>query len=117
VYTLHIASLTGEAYGLAASTTTPSVGLGQVASGVAGVLGGGIGGLGSSPATSGATHVHPGIGGQPDTLAAVAVTPVQRAIVLVISSLLEGLLLVGVARNYLRGRRRIGAPVETTDLP
>ena len=61
--------------------------------------------------------MHTGAPGQPDTLAAVAVTPVQRAIVLVISSLLEGLLLVGVARNYLRGRRRLGAPVETTDLP
>ena len=47
----------------------------------------------------------------------MAVTPAQRAIVLIVSSLLEGLLLVGVARNYLRGRRRIGAPAETTDLP
>ncbi len=116
-YTLHIASLAGEAYGLAAAATaTPSVGLGQVATGVVGVLGGGLGGLGSS-ANTGATHVHPGAPGQPDTLAALAVTPIQRAIVLVISSLLEGLLLVGVARNYLRGRRRIAAPLETTDLP
>jgi hypothetical protein len=45
------------------------------------------------------------------------VTPAQRAIILVISSLLEGLLLVVVARNYIRSRRRVAAPVETTDLP
>jgi hypothetical protein len=117
VYTLHIASLAGEAYGLAASSTSSGVGLGQVASGVVGVLGGGIGGLGSSSGNAGATQSHPGSAGQSATLAAVAVTPAQRAIVLVISSLLEGLLLVGVARNYLRGRRRIGAPAVTTDLP
>ena len=118
VYTLHIASLAGEAYGLAASSTSSSgVGLGQVASGVVGVLGGGIGGLGSSSGSTGATQTHPGTAGQPDTLGAVAVTPAQRAIVLAISSVLEGLLLAGVARNYLRGRRRIAAPVETTDLP
>ena len=44
VYTLHIASLAGEAYGLAASSTSSSgVGLGQVASGVVGVLGGSAG--------------------------------------------------------------------------
>jgi len=116
VYTLHIASLAGEAYGLAASSTSPSVGLGQVATGVVGVLGGGIGGLGS-PASAGSNQSHPGTAGQPDTLAAVAVTPAQRAIVLIVSSLLEGLLLIGVARNYLRGRRRVGAPAETTDLP
>ncbi len=116
VYTLHIATLAGEAYGLAASSSASGVGLGQVATGVAGVLGGGIGGLGSSSA-AGATQSHPGSAGQPATLAAVAVTPAQRAIVLVVSSLLEGLLLVGVARNYLRGRRRIAAPMETTDLP
>ncbi len=113
VYTLHIASLAGEAYGLPSSSSTPGVGLGQVASGVAGVLGGGIGGLGSH----GATQAHPGSAGQPGTLAAVAVTPLQRAIVLVISSMLEALLLAGVARNYLRGRRRIAAPAATTDLP
>ncbi len=117
VYTLHIASLAGEAYGLAASTDTPSAGLGQVATGVAGVLGGGLGGLGSSGSSAGTSQTHAGSAGQPDTLASIAVTPVQRAIVLVISSLLEALLLVGVARNYVRGRRRIAAPLDTTDLP
>jgi hypothetical protein len=118
VYTLHIASLAGEAYGLAASAPASSgFGVGAVAGGVAGILGAGLGAFSSPPSNAGATHTHPGTAGQPDTLASVVVTPVQRGIILAVSSLLEALLLAGVARNYLRSRRRIAAPAETTDLP
>ncbi len=113
VYTLRIASLTSESYGLAASNS--GAGLGDVAGGVVGILGGG--GLGSTSAGAGTTQAHPGTPGTAGALASVMVTPAQRAIILVISSLLEGLLLVVVARNYIRSRRRVAAPVETTDLP
>lgn len=100
-----------ESYGLAASNS--GAGLGDVAGGVVGILGGG--GLGSTSAGAGTTQAHPGTPGTAGTLASVMVTPAQRAIILVISSLLEGLLLVVVARNYIRWR--VAAPVETTDLP
>jgi hypothetical protein len=114
VYTLHVASLTSESYGLLPSTS--GVGLGDVAGGVAGILGGGLGAF--NPATTGAVPTaHPGTSGQAATLASIAVTPFQRGVILAVSSLLEGLLLVVIARNYIRSRRRITAPVETTDLP
>lgn len=117
VYTLHIASLSSEAYGLPASSG--GIGLGDVIGGVTGILGGGIGAFTSpSSGTPGSpAESHPGSGGLPDTLAAIAVTPAQRALILAISSLLEGLLLAVVVRNYLRSRRRVVAPAETTDLP
>ena len=72
---------------------------------------------GSTSAGAGTTQAHPGTPGTAGTLASVMVTPAQQAIILVISSALESLLLVVVARNYIRSRRRVAAPVETTDLP
>jgi hypothetical protein len=117
VYTLHIASLSSEAYGLPAASN--SVGLGDVIGGVTGILGGGVGAF-SSPSSGSLgspAQAHAGSGGLPDTLAAVAVTPMQRGLILAISSLLEGLLLAMVVRNFLRARRRVTAPAETTDLP
>ena len=120
VYTLNIASLAGEAYGLAASpVTAPAAGPGSASTGVAGALGSALGSLGrlGSPGFAGVTHLHAGRPGSPASLASIAVTPVQRAIVLVVSSLLELFLLAGVIRNYLRGRRHVTAPVVTTDVP
>ena len=118
VYTLNIASLSSESYALPASTAG-GLGLGDVIGAVTGILGGGVGAYNSpSSGTAGSpAQNHPGSGGLPDTLAAVAVTPAQRGLILAISSLLEGLLLAVVVRNYLRSRRRVAAPAETTDLP
>jgi hypothetical protein len=117
VYTLHIATLASEAYGLPAGSNT--VGVGDVIGGVTGILGGGVGAFSapSSGSLGSPAQARAGSAGLPDTLAAVAVTPVQRALILAISSLLEGLVLAMVARNYLRSRRRVAAPAETTDLP
>lgn len=120
VYTITLASLASEAYALPASsgaTAPSSPSLGDLAGSFAGIVGGGLGGINSTTGTAALTQRHPGSPAVPSTLAAITVPPAQRTLVLGVASLLEAMLLIGVARNYLRSRQLIAVPLETTDLP
>lgn len=117
VYTLHLASVSTSAYALP-GTATQSLGFGDLASGFAGVVSGGLDSVTAATAGSpGSTVSTPGRAGVPSTLAAIPVTPLQRAVILAVSSLVEALVLAWLGRTWLTNRRRVAPPLETTDLP
>ncbi|MHB8717334.1 MAG: hypothetical protein ACYDAC_00360 [Candidatus Dormibacteria bacterium] len=116
-YTISLGNVASEAYGLPAvplASSSPSS-LGSLASGFASIVGGSLGSV--TPATAPEATTTPGSAAQPSTLASIMVTPGERGLILGLASVLELLLLGGVARNWLAGRRGVLAPAETTDLP
>ena len=116
-YTIALGNVASEAYGLPAQPVAGggSSGFAGLASGFASIVGGSLGSV--TPATPPHSTTSGGSAAQPSTLASVLVTPGERSLILGLASVLELLLLAGVARSWLRGRRRVLAPLETTDLP